>query len=122
MKPGSVFRGLSYKSCIDRTRAPHSVTARAFLRKEKDIDGLSVFDNEDSCRKLNIYGIAEVATEEVERFENPVDGLQLAVRYNDPGDPCHLVIENLPFHHLHEQKAELLGGNLARMAILRWEK
>lgn len=94
MQPRSVFRGLSNRSCIDRNAVPHSVTARAFLRKEKDIDGLSVFDNENSCKKLNIYGIAEIATEEVERFENPVDGLQLAVRYNDPGDPCHLVIEN----------------------------
>jgi hypothetical protein len=72
---------LSYKKCIDKTVAPHAVTGKAFLQRESDIDGVSVFDDQASCHRLNIFGIAEIAVADVEQFVNPVDGLPLAVFY-----------------------------------------
>jgi hypothetical protein len=122
MKPNSVYRALSYKRCIDKTVAPHAVTSKAFLRRESDTDGVSVFDEEESCHRLNIFGIAQIAVTDVEQFANPVDGRRLAVFYNSPKSPHHLVIDNMPFHYLHEQQAELLAGNLARKARMCWEK
>jgi hypothetical protein len=122
MKPLAVYRALSYKKCIDKTVAPPAVTGKAFLRKESDTDGVSVFDDQASCRRLNIFGIAEITVEDVEQFVNPVDGLHLAVFYNAPNSPHHLIIDNMPFHYLHEQQAELLAGNLARKAKVCWEK
>jgi hypothetical protein len=122
MKPYAVYRALSYKKCIDKTGTRHAVTGKAFLRKESDLDGVSVFDDQASCHRLNIFGIAEIVAEEVEKFVNPVDGLPLAVFYNAPKSPHHLIIDNMPFHYLHELEAELLAGNLARKAALCWEK
>ena len=91
------------------------------------MDGVSVFDDQASCHRLSIYGIAEVAVEEVESFVNPVvceprRWFTFSVLYNLPEDPRHLIIDNVPFHYLHEQEAELLAGNLARKANLCWEK
>jgi hypothetical protein len=83
---------------------------------------VSVFDDQASYRRLNIFGIAEVTVEDVEQFVNPVDGLHLAVFHNAPNSPHHLIIDNMPFHYLHEQQAELLAGNLARKAKVCWEK
>ena len=83
---------------------------------------MSVFDDQASCHRLNIFGIAEIAVADVERFVNPVDGLPLGVFYNSPKSPHHLIIDNMPFHYLHEQQAELLAGNLARQAKVCWEK
>jgi hypothetical protein len=122
MKPSSVYRALSYEKCIDRTNTPPSLTAKAFLRRESDVDGLSVFDDQASCHRLNIVGIAEIAVEEVEKFANPIDGSRLQVLYNLPEDPHHLIIDNVPFHYLHVLEAERLAGDLARKALLCWEK
>jgi hypothetical protein len=79
MKPYAVYRVLSYTKCIDKTAVWHAVTGKAFLRKESDLDGISVFDDKTSCHRLNIFGIAEIVVAEVEKFVNPVDGLPLAV-------------------------------------------
>jgi hypothetical protein len=67
------------KKCIDKTAVWHAVTGKAFLRKESDLDGISVFDDKTSCHRPNIFGIAEIVVAEVEKFVNPVDGLPLAV-------------------------------------------
>jgi len=122
MKPTKLFRGLSCRNWIDKTTASKSVSAKAFLRKERDVDGLSVFDEAQCCHKLDIYGIALIETSKVEALANPLDGSNLHVRFNDPEDTHHLVIENVPFHHLHEYEAEMLAGHLARRAALFWEK
>jgi hypothetical protein len=39
------------------TNTPHAVTGKAFLRQGSDVDGISVFDDQASCHRLNIFGI-----------------------------------------------------------------
>jgi len=53
------------------------------------------------------------------KLQNPVNGAKLKLCYNDPQNPHHLVIENLPFLHEHQDEAETLAFDIAQKATLR---
>ncbi len=119
MSPKPVFRGLSNKSWINKQTNPESVSPTAFLRKPKDMDGISVFDDPESCSVLRIFGIAEIQIQDVVALNNPLNGTNLKVCYNRADNPHHLVIDNVPFQHEHPDESETLALHMAMKATIR---
>jgi hypothetical protein len=119
MKSHSVFRALGNENWINKKTNPTSVSSKAFLRKPKDVDGVSVFDEEDSCYALKLSGTATIPIQELLQLENPLNRAKLKLCYDDPDDPHHLIIENLPFLHEHQDEAETLALNIAQKATLQ---
>jgi hypothetical protein len=118
MKSRTLFRGLSYPSWINSKTVPPSVRLKAFLRKPKDVDGLSVFDAQECCNSLNVSGVAEIALIDVLMLQDPVTGAKLRACYDTSDDPHHLVLDGVPFAHEHPAEADTLAINLALKAKL----
>jgi hypothetical protein len=51
----AVYRGIESKGHLDRQRDPWGVRLKAFLRKAKDYDGLTVVPEPYHCCHLNIF-------------------------------------------------------------------
>jgi len=122
MNSRPVFRGLSKKSWISQQTSPQSVSSKAFLRRLRDEDGISVFDDPESCSALQIVGVAEIAIGDLLSLENPLSGTRLRVCYDDASKPHHLVIENVPFADHHPNESETVALNIAMKAKIRdWD-
>ncbi len=119
MNPKLVFRGLSNKSWINKQTNLESVSPKAFLRRARDLDGISVFDEPESCSALQIFGIAEVRIEDLLRLANPLNGTNLKICYNHPHNPHHLAVDNVPFQHEHPDESETLALIIASKAKIK---
>jgi hypothetical protein len=92
---------------------------KAFLRKPKDDDGITVVPEPCLCCALDISGIGKIKVEDIESFHNPATNDQLQV-FQDAED--HAVILHVPYHHEHEKEAQDLANDLAEMCTLLGEK
>jgi hypothetical protein len=117
MNSKNVYRGLGNENWINKKTNPKSVGLKAFLRKPKDKDGLSVFDEEENCHRLRLFGTAELSIQDLLAIQNPITGLPLKICYNDPTNSHHLIIEGLPFPHEHPAEANTLAINIAERAM-----
>ncbi len=110
-----VYRGISKKRHLNYPEM--SINNEAFLRLDRDIDGLSIGTSGKSVL-MNVpgaYGMTELPVADIRQVVNCEEGLYLDVVIdNSP----HGYIHNVPFHSKHPQAAEEVAGNLARMAKL----
>lgn len=108
-----LFRGLGTSGQIDRKRDPWGVTLKAFFRKRKDDDGLTVLPQAHLCCEIELLQIAKIDVAEIEKLINPITGEHLYVWRDSPDHAC---IPNLPFHDEFPQEANDLATDLASAA------
>lgn len=109
------YRGMSSGGWIDKTHDPWGTTVKAFLRKRKDVDGITVLPRAHLCCELDIRGIGRVSVGQVETIQNPIDGNFL---YITDDTAIHGYIANVPFHHEHEKEANDIATDLAEICLL----
>jgi hypothetical protein len=105
-----VFRACSSPNFLDPTKT--GFRDRAYLRRAKDTDGLSVgMTPEDAVRNLNKnHGVGAVYVFAINLLRR-----QLEVRY-DPEEAGHALIHGLPFVEIDRALAEDIGWELARIS------
>ena len=108
-----VYRGIDRNGWLYRQRDPWGVRYGAFIRKQKDDDGLTVTPEASQCCEIELIQIAKIDVAEIEKMVNPITGEKLYV-WQDAID--HACIPNLPFHHEHAQAAQDLATDLAEVA------
>jgi hypothetical protein len=92
---------------------------KAFLRKPKDDDGITVLPEPCLCCALKISGIGKIKVGDIESLSNPVTKEKLHVLQNEKD---HAVIVNVPYHDDHPNEAQQLAKALAAMCTLLDEK
>ena len=109
------FRGLT--GALKKN--PWGSKVKAFLRKPKDDDGITVLPEPCLCCALDISGIGKIKVGDIESLSNPATNVQLEV-VQEAED--HALILNVPFHGEHEKDAQDLATALAEMCTLLDEK
>jgi hypothetical protein len=105
-----VFRGFSNRNFLDNSRTV--IRDRAYLRRKKDNDGLSVgVTPQDAVRNLREnYGVSGLS---VERIHNLGRGLEVRA---DIGMIGHALICGLPFVELNRELAEAIAQELVAIS------
>jgi hypothetical protein len=109
------YRGMNSGGWIDKEQDPWGVAVKAFLRKDKDTDGITVLTRPHLCCSLNIRGIGQISVQDIETVTSPIDNQSLYVEENTAN---HGYIGNVPFHSQHPQAANDVATDLAELCRL----